>query len=58
MSTLNIAAAALDPETRYVFASGLGGAFVLVLLGLLAFMLLSRIDHGFLGLMFLLTLLF
>lgn len=48
----------LDASARLWFSVGLGAAFVLTLLGIIAFMKWSRIDHGFLGLMFLLTLIF
>ncbi len=43
-------------QTLPFFAIGLGVAFVLAMTVLVLFMIKSRIDHGFLGLMFLLTL--
>jgi hypothetical protein len=46
---------ALEPAVRDAFGVALGGAFLLTMLILLAFKS-SKIDHGFLGLMFLLTL--
>jgi len=49
--------APIDPGIWRWCALGLGAAFTLTLGVLLAFMFKSKIDHGFLGLMFLLTLL-
>lgn len=48
--------APMDPTLWRCCAVGLGVAFALTLCLLLAFMLWSRIDHGFLGLILLLTL--
>lgn len=48
--------ASIDPEIGRWYALGLGVAFTLAVGVLLAFMFKSKIDHGFLGLMFLLTL--
>ncbi len=53
-----IANSAIDPSVLASIGAGLGGAFVLALFTLGAFMILSKIDHGFLGLIFLLTMIF
>jgi hypothetical protein len=47
---------AIDPEIWRWCAIGLGGAFTLTVGVLLAFMRCSTIDHGFLGLMLLISL--
>jgi len=47
--------ASIDPEIWRWSALGLGVAFTLTVGVLLAFMSKSNIDHGFLGLVFLLT---
>jgi len=49
---------ALDATSRQWFAIGLGGAFLVVAFLILAFMFWSEIDHGFLGLIVLLSLIF
>lgn len=48
--------ASIDPEIWRWCAVGLGAAFIMTLGVLLVFMFKSKIDHGFLGLMLLLTL--
>jgi len=50
--------AALDPSVVGWFSIGLGGAFVLNVSCIVLFMFYSKIDHGFLGLIILLTLIF
>ena len=48
----------LDPAARQWFSAGLGIAFLLTLACIVVFMRWSRIDHGFLGLILLLSVLF
>ncbi len=50
-----IAFAALDSSARGWFGVGLGAAFLLSLAAIVIFMRMSDVDHGFLGLIFLLT---
>jgi hypothetical protein len=45
---------ALDPDIWRLFAYGLGGAFVIALGVFLVLLFHAEIDHGFLGLIFLL----
>jgi len=55
---LEVLTGALEPAARQWFSVGLGVGFAAALFVILVFMTLSQIDHGFLGLIFLLTLLF
>jgi formate/nitrite transporter FocA (FNT family) len=47
---------ALDPEYFKLLGIGLGASFVIAFIVILIFLYKSKIDHGFLGLIFLLTL--
>jgi FtsH-binding integral membrane protein len=49
---------ALEPAAWTWFSVGLAVAFLITIICIIVFMLFSQIDHGFLGLILLLTLIF